>query len=80
MGDQEGNTDNAKCEINGVFGFGYAKDCEVESNKCNISIEQVREVGEMIGVSWLRAEGGKELEDTGREVNEEGWAVGDSHN
>ncbi|GJV18591.1 reverse transcriptase domain, reverse transcriptase zinc-binding domain protein [Tanacetum coccineum] len=45
----------AESESNGVFRFGNYKEGEVDSSRCNVSIEQVKEIREMIGVSWVLA-------------------------
>ena len=64
----EENSDN-----NGFFQFGIATHGEVNSKWCNISIDQLKEVVEMIGVSWVLAEEGENVKDQGREKgNEEG--------
>ncbi|PWA52951.1 hypothetical protein CTI12_AA449830 [Artemisia annua] len=39
-------------ESNGIFHFGRGKECEGDNDRCNVNIEQVKEIGEMIGVSW----------------------------
>ncbi|GJZ71755.1 hypothetical protein Tco_0635606 [Tanacetum coccineum] len=36
--------------------FGNSKDDEAQSKRCNLNMEQVKEIGEMIGVSWKLAE------------------------
>ncbi|GKG56068.1 reverse transcriptase domain, reverse transcriptase zinc-binding domain protein, partial [Tanacetum coccineum] len=41
---------------NGIFQFGNSKDDEAQSKRCNLNMEQVTEIGEMIGVSWKLAE------------------------
>ncbi|GJY96199.1 RNA-directed DNA polymerase, eukaryota, reverse transcriptase zinc-binding domain protein [Tanacetum coccineum] len=43
-------------ESNGIFQFGNNPRGETDSVKCNISMEHVKEVGELIGVSWIRTE------------------------
>ncbi|PWA63654.1 reverse transcriptase domain, Reverse transcriptase zinc-binding domain protein [Artemisia annua] len=49
-------------ESNGIFHFGNNSVGESDCGKCNISIEQVKEVGELIGVSWVRAEEESKME------------------
>ncbi|PWA62539.1 RNA-directed DNA polymerase, eukaryota, Reverse transcriptase zinc-binding domain protein [Artemisia annua] len=41
---------------NEIFRFGSTKDGEVDSSRCILDMEQVKEVGGMIGVSWSIAE------------------------
>ncbi|GJU13333.1 putative ribonuclease H-like domain-containing protein [Tanacetum coccineum] len=41
---------------NEIFQFGSTKEGEVDGGRCIIDMEQVNEVGEMIGVSWTIAE------------------------
>nr|GEW53261.1 hypothetical protein [Tanacetum cinerariifolium] len=48
----------------GVEGGMYGG--EVDSHKCNISFEQVKEIGEMIGVSWATTKGKSKEEASGR--------------
>ncbi|GKA74721.1 hypothetical protein Tco_0781023 [Tanacetum coccineum] len=43
-------------ESNGIFQFRNNPRGETDSVKCNISMEHVKEVGELIGVSWIRTE------------------------
>nr|GEW05829.1 reverse transcriptase domain, reverse transcriptase zinc-binding domain protein [Tanacetum cinerariifolium] len=40
---------------NGIFHFGKGKETEGDSDICIVNMEQVKEIGEMIGVSWARA-------------------------
>ncbi|GJU01800.1 hypothetical protein Tco_1112138 [Tanacetum coccineum] len=42
-------------ENNGIFRFGNSKDDEAQSKRCNLNMEQVKEIREMIGVSWKLA-------------------------
>ncbi|GKA53023.1 RNA-directed DNA polymerase, eukaryota [Tanacetum coccineum] len=62
-------------DSNGVFRFGYAAEEEVNSKRCNISIEEMKEVGEIIRVSWALAEEGAQVEGTRREKETEGGDV-----
>ncbi|PWA87808.1 hypothetical protein CTI12_AA126710 [Artemisia annua] len=43
-------------ENKGVFVFRGSEQAESDNKSCNISVEQVKEIGEMIGVSWALAE------------------------
>ncbi|GKD72848.1 transposon TX1 uncharacterized, partial [Tanacetum coccineum] len=45
-----------KSECNGVFHFGASNEGEVASTKCIVNLEQVKEIGELVGVSWVLAE------------------------
>ncbi|GKG59408.1 hypothetical protein Tco_0605059, partial [Tanacetum coccineum] len=45
-----------------IFQFGNNTMDEPNSAKCNINMEHVKEVGELIGVSWVRAEEGLKME------------------
>ncbi|GKA56639.1 hypothetical protein Tco_0755711 [Tanacetum coccineum] len=82
--DREGTSEAYKeyykeaSENGGVFRFGGMKDGETESNRCNISKEQVKEVGEMIGVSWVLAEKEKKLEKSRDMLSEDSVAGGQS--
>ncbi|PWA76953.1 hypothetical protein CTI12_AA229170 [Artemisia annua] len=40
-------------ENNGIFHFGSGIEDEAVSVRCNMNMDQVKEIGEMIGVSWL---------------------------
>ncbi|GJT43274.1 hypothetical protein Tco_0951989 [Tanacetum coccineum] len=40
---------------------------EVDSQKCNISMEEVKELGEMIGVSWVKTGDRAQMGGAGRE-------------
>ncbi|PWA51457.1 hypothetical protein CTI12_AA417390 [Artemisia annua] len=40
----------------GVFMFRGSGRAKSDNKSCNISMEQVKEIGELIGVSWVRAE------------------------
>ncbi|GJZ28416.1 RNA-directed DNA polymerase, eukaryota [Tanacetum coccineum] len=62
-------------DSNGVFRFGYAAEEEVNSKRCNISIEEMKEVGEIIRVSLALAEEGAQVEGTRREKETEGGDV-----
>ncbi|GKC44504.1 transposon TX1, partial [Tanacetum coccineum] len=42
------------------FRFGHDNEGEAVNSKCNVNMEQVKEIGEMIGVSWVAAEKEKE--------------------
>ncbi|GKC63796.1 hypothetical protein Tco_1096394 [Tanacetum coccineum] len=50
-------------EKGGVFVFRGKESVEPDSKSCSISLEHVKEVGEMIGVSWAKAEEEKIRED-----------------
>ncbi|GJW29123.1 RNA-directed DNA polymerase, eukaryota [Tanacetum coccineum] len=41
---------------NGIFHFGSGREVKVDSGRCNANIEEVKEIGKMIGVSWSWAE------------------------
>ncbi|GKA84297.1 putative RNA-directed DNA polymerase, eukaryota, reverse transcriptase zinc-binding domain protein [Tanacetum coccineum] len=43
-------------ENNGIFRFGNSKEDEAQSKRCNINLEQVKDIGKMIDVSWKLAE------------------------
>ncbi|GJR89688.1 hypothetical protein Tco_0213699 [Tanacetum coccineum] len=43
-------------DCNGVFRFGCGNEAEVGTSKCTLNMEQVKEIGEMVGVSWVLAE------------------------
>nr|GEV05564.1 transposon TX1 [Tanacetum cinerariifolium] len=43
-------------ESNGIFQFGKTSIGEAHNIKRNITMEQVKEVGDLIGVSWIRTE------------------------
>ncbi|PWA61144.1 zinc finger, BED-type [Artemisia annua] len=43
-------------ECNGVFHFGHGNEGEAGSSKYIVNMEHVKEIGEMIGVSWVLAE------------------------
>lgn len=43
-------------EGNGVFRFGGGNEGEAVSSKCIVNLEQVKEIGELVGVSWVLAE------------------------
>ncbi|PWA53070.1 hypothetical protein CTI12_AA448820 [Artemisia annua] len=59
----------------GVFVFRGVKHVESERHSCNISVEQVKEIGEMIGVSWVKAEGEVRMEKSVRVEEEIGVGV-----
>ncbi|GKD80160.1 hypothetical protein Tco_1342781 [Tanacetum coccineum] len=39
-----------------IYRFGCIKDDDVERNRCILNMERVKEVGELIGVSWKATE------------------------
>ncbi|GJU98949.1 hypothetical protein Tco_1328220 [Tanacetum coccineum] len=39
-----------------IFHFGSGKEDDEDSVRCNVNMEQVKKIGEIIGVSWVRAE------------------------
>ena len=41
---------------NGVFRFGRGHEGEEVNRKYNVNMEQVKEIGEMVGVSWILAD------------------------
>ncbi|GJW46513.1 transposon TX1, partial [Tanacetum coccineum] len=43
-------------DCNGVFRFGCGNEAEVGTSKCTLNMEQVKEIWEMVGVSWVLAE------------------------
>nr|GEU64337.1 retrovirus-related Pol polyprotein from transposon TNT 1-94 [Tanacetum cinerariifolium] len=47
-------------ECNRFFWFRYDNEGEAANSKCNVNMEQVKEIGIMIGVSWVAAEMEKE--------------------
>ncbi|GJT90492.1 TMV resistance protein N-like protein [Tanacetum coccineum] len=47
--------------------FGLDNEREAINSKCNVNMEQVKEIGEMIGVSWVLAEKEKVAEMQGRD-------------
>ncbi|GJX28635.1 reverse transcriptase domain, reverse transcriptase zinc-binding domain protein [Tanacetum coccineum] len=51
---------DAGSECNIIFRFKYDNEGESANSKCNVNMEQVKEIGEMIGVSWVAAEKEKE--------------------
>lgn len=83
--DREGISDAYKefyeeaSDNNGVFQFGYTTEGEVNSKRCNISIEQLKEVGELIGVSWVLAEEQKKSKVSGCENDKDGGGDVGSH-
>ena len=58
-----------------IFHFGSGNQEEVDSVRCNVNMEQVKEIGEMVGVSWIRAEEEKEKENSHEGNKVEGSAV-----
>ncbi|GJW74053.1 hypothetical protein Tco_0133423 [Tanacetum coccineum] len=40
---------------NGIFHFGKSKECKGDSFRSNANMDQVKEIGEMIDVSWIHA-------------------------
>lgn len=56
LGDNEKGDYNEAGVNNEIFRFGNTKDDEVESNRCYLNMEHVKEIGEMIGVSWKATE------------------------
>ncbi|GKG20207.1 hypothetical protein Tco_0380008, partial [Tanacetum coccineum] len=46
-------------EGNEVFAFRSSGRMDSSSKSCSINMEQVKEIGELIGVSWVRAENEK---------------------
>ena len=50
---EEGNNDNE------VFTFRSTGRNDVGNRSCSISMEYVKEIGELIGVSWAKAESRK---------------------
>nr|GEV21221.1 transposon TX1 [Tanacetum cinerariifolium] len=59
---------------NGIFHFGSGK--KDANGRCNVSIEQVKEIAEMIGVSWVRGEEEDQEKESGREENQAGRTAG----
>ncbi|GKA07974.1 hypothetical protein Tco_0687305 [Tanacetum coccineum] len=59
----------------GIFQFGNNLEGETHTGKCNINIEQAKEVGELIGVSWLREEEEKKKEEHGIADDEDNVAA-----
>nr|GEW33489.1 RNA-directed DNA polymerase, eukaryota [Tanacetum cinerariifolium] len=57
---EEGDGNNKIFMFRGMYGG------EVDSHKCNISFEHVKEIGEMIGVSWATMKGKSKEEASGR--------------
>ncbi|GKE14884.1 transposon TX1 [Tanacetum coccineum] len=55
----------------GIFHFGSGKEDDANRVRCNVNMEQVKKIGEMIGVSWVRAE--EEAKD--KNYNQEGNEV-----
>ncbi|GKC67612.1 hypothetical protein Tco_1100210, partial [Tanacetum coccineum] len=56
----------ADSESVGIFRFENISIGETHSGKCNINIEEVKGVGELIGVSWSRTEDEKKMEERGK--------------
>ena len=54
-----------------VFVFRGGERAESENKSCNISMEQVKEIGEMIGVSWALVDEERLKEVTNQEENKE---------
>ncbi|PWA58554.1 hypothetical protein CTI12_AA394360 [Artemisia annua] len=50
----------------GSFIFKGKERGDVDNKSCSISLEQVKEVGELIGVSWAKAEAEKGMEEVAR--------------
>ena len=42
---------NSGSESSGIFSFGHGNEGDADNSKCNVNMEQVKEIGEMIGVS-----------------------------
>nr|GEX60003.1 UvrD-like helicase, ATP-binding domain, P-loop containing nucleoside triphosphate hydrolase [Tanacetum cinerariifolium] len=57
---------------NGIFHFGSGKKDEDASGRCHVSIEQVKEIREKIGVSWVRGEEEDMEKESGQEENQAG--------
>ncbi|GJY48443.1 reverse transcriptase domain, reverse transcriptase zinc-binding domain protein [Tanacetum coccineum] len=69
---------DVESESIGIFHFGKDKDCEGDSFRCNANMDQVKEIGELIGVSWVRANGEVKEKDHFREGNKENEGMGES--
>ena len=48
-------------ECNGVFRFGCGNEGQADNSKCVVNMEQVKEIGELVGVSWVLAEEEKKV-------------------
>ncbi|PWA92790.1 glycosyltransferase family 92 [Artemisia annua] len=63
-------------ENNGIFHFGCGIEDEADISRCKVNMEPVKEIGELIGVSWVRAEEEHKVKESSREGNKaEGSAV-----
>ncbi|GJS35008.1 transposon TX1 [Tanacetum coccineum] len=57
-------------ENGGVFMFKGRDRRDYDSKSCSISLEQVKEAGELIGVSWVQAEAEKEMGEVARDTKD----------
>ncbi|PWA70467.1 hypothetical protein CTI12_AA288100 [Artemisia annua] len=67
---------DAEDESDGRFVFKSTRRGEEDNQSCSINMEQVKEIGEIIGVSWVKAVAEKENEESGDiEKNDEADAL-----
>ncbi|PWA95694.1 hypothetical protein CTI12_AA048000 [Artemisia annua] len=56
-------------ESKGIFHFGHGNEGDADNSKCNVNMEQVKEMREMIGVSWISIN----VRGTGESGKKKGW-------